>query len=1334
MGRHKLTNRALRSFAPLILTACLVTPSQDAWGQFNARGRGRTKAQPSTRSKGPGSPHRQPKPASSAAPRQDSSEETRRNRLITRYGKLIIEQPGEEVPLVRLGELVRKRDGSLEHLLQALTKQAESADSTQRYGALLALSYYLKEDGRLEQASEQIERAIALAPQQGAAHLRKGHILSEQGRHEEARRSFEKALEGTQEGERTFLLRTLRSLSLDLKDFEGARRYHKKLTEKSRGNTYLQGELGRELLNRGWSEEAIEELTRVVKLQQTDPRALGPALLDLGQAELAVGRLDQASLHLKRAATLLKHTPGKQLEAQRQLAEVHRARGTLGKYLQELKTQAHHGASLELLGRLYEQEGRTDEALDAYKRASRLSPRDVDLKLRIAKMLELTGDLEGAVAATQGVSRAAPNDLPLSLRLMRMLLAQGRRDDVLSEWDRIYGRVKRDPEAVLQLADFAEHLQALNRQEQALHYLSGVHHVTARVLIDLGSRYFRKGDEEQARATWKRIEQVEKDPARAKLIWGEVLINHEAFDDGVTLLYESYEIDPDSTKTVKALALGLERAAAHAGASKQRKWLRTAVELYERLLSLKAPESDHALARRHLVRLYKRNGVLPLQIEGLKRKLKRNSKDKRTLRLLAAAQESSGDLKDAALTLQRLIRSYPGDVEALTQLAPLQLRVGQFDEAIATWHKLLKADPKQSRRYYSAMSEAAKKRGDLKLSLSYAEKSLTQSHQDPTALALLGELYLEQGRFEEAVDAFNQALALDEGLDGVRIQLAEVLAQLGQGEDAFDQLSLLVRRSKDENAIKRAGAQLLSLGVALGRLFDLEAQFRRLSVAYPESSLFRSLFFEVLTAQIYPLELKLRHGATPERAQAREELEQLSARSSLVLLSALSSGSELEQSLALKLLAHDPASSAQMALVAFAEGNHDRKRRIAALSAVRTPERKEVIERLLALSLASETNAPTLAAAALFALRGSSSAKPELMALLKKRRSESTGHAALVLAFGVELTPRERRDLQETLLEWLQDSRQLPQLRLAATASLLGLEARSASKDDVREELRRGALSLAEQPNEKLAEWGLFLLCQLPRTEASDAVLAGALLSSQPRLRKGASILARGETTPPEDPSSNWSELYRRAAPQPDQLRITSFLDLLLTGWYEQNAAPQRDQAILKYLKAPLLDKAKDALLTSSPDSSEVLRQLAPGGLLAPLRSNLSPILVELSTAETPAGKQAVRHLRPTDSKQAQARLLECLFLPERRDDALFALSAEVSSSGAQVLRNFEEQAAPLNWSQRRALIAAWKHWLQSAQTEQKDEGQAALKRLAPSDSTIHLTTSGSSADTRLKE
>src|SRR6185295_13952226 len=103
--------------------------------------------------------------------------------------------------------------------------------------------------------------------------------LLDQGDKAGAKKRFEEARPLVQnDAEEEQLLRSLMSLCLDLRDFDGAKRHHEELVKRAKGSFFARAELARELFARGELERAEVEYRDVAKAAAGDNRALSPAL------------------------------------------------------------------------------------------------------------------------------------------------------------------------------------------------------------------------------------------------------------------------------------------------------------------------------------------------------------------------------------------------------------------------------------------------------------------------------------------------------------------------------------------------------------------------------------------------------------------------------------------------------------------------------------------------------------------------------------------------------------------------------------------------------------------------------------------------------------------------------------------------------------------------------------------------------------------------------------------------------------------------------------------------------------------------------------------------
>jgi hypothetical protein len=132
-------------------------------------------------------------------------------------------------------------------------------------------------------------------------------------------------------------------------------------------------------------------------------------------------------------------------------------------------------------------------------------------------------------------------------------------------------------------------------------------------------------------------------------------------------------------------------------------------------------------------------------------------------------------------------------------------------------------------------------------------------------------------------------------------------------------------------------------------------------------------------------------------------------------------------------------------------------------------------------------------------------------------------------------------------------------------------------------------------------------------------------------------------------------------------------------------------------------------LQTSAQNSPQVFRQLDPGGVLEPLRSQLRDLLLEVARSELPWASQALRHLRAEDGPLTAHHLLVALADAKTRTDALLAVSRGSSIESAEVLETFE-RTAPSAFGLSAKLKATWEKLAQSKDPDLQQRARRALK------------------------
>lgn len=1313
--------RLLRAgyFSALSAALLLLLPTSVS-AQFNARGRG-PKASPTARQNPPRA--KVDKAPDAAAGVDDAV-------LIARYRKLIIEQPDEEVPRKRLAELVRKRDGSLDHLLEEFQAQAETGQD--KYAVLVAWGGLLLEDGQKQGALSKLHAATLLDPERPEAHLLLAALEEDLGDKVAARKSYEQVVRLSGGTQRSLALRSLRDLSLDLGDFQKAKQYHQKLVADGQGNLFIQGELGRALLLRGEIPRAVEELESIARAHEGDPRGLIPALHDLGQAQIQARNYDAAVSTLDRASRLSVQSPGQRIMIDTLLAEAHRGRGSLSAYLEELASSAHSAPRLGLLGRLYEEQGDTKSAISTYKKALASQPRDIDLRLRLVRLLELTGGLEEALVQYALLVKTSPNDVPLSLRYMEMLLAQGERNRVLKEFDRISRASGSDPEGGLLLLDFAEGLEEKQRATLLLARLAQETGGDPQLLVELGSHFYRKGQPEQARKLWKKILQVHSDPKKALLLYGEVLIDHEAGEEGIEQLRKAVALDKNDANSLRSLALGLERNASQSTGQDQIRLEEEALFYWKRIAGvrdseeLKGPQvvASAALrtqARRRVVRLWKKSGRLALELPPLSKSLKADPPDLDAGRLLTEGYLAAGRPDAGIETLEFVVRHAPGDTESLVALENAYRKGGNETKVLEVLKRLLRANPARSREYYERMASAAARQNDTQAALSYTELNASQNPNDPATQARLGDLYLAQGQEQKAETAYRASLKMDDRQSLVALQLAEIVARSGRNLAALDLLAQVIRSSQNQDAIRKASRQALGLALPIGEAQRVEDVLRPLAVSRPEEAMYRELLLEILGARMYPLIHATRHGTPTEQIDAEMELSELAKRSTGPLLSALAGDNSQGRALAIQLLSHAGESSSGTALLAFAQSAAPEAQRLVAALSVSRNNDPRVRMGLVALTVENgKVRSGRVADAALWSLCQIATEPDAATLLTALRQGGPTTRSIAALGLGnIPAKGELGRKIAQELQAASRRESEGPEAAAAASLALARIDRHNWTQDE-RHSLEDGLAQLAQSSHQSVAEAALFTSAQLFSGASVRRVIVEALTSTVPELRKAGELAARILTTraelgenrgtpnlPPLLPVQLNPEqlsgtfLVQRALDETNQLSAEMLHSEDLRARAMLNLEPEfREEAHFR------LRASRDAALAtleqlSSETSGFVGHFLTPDGQAqgadaeararaSECRRSLLPEVKILARSFDPLiARQALGLIYPADDAEALALLERSLSHPSRemQETALAILISRPTLLGVEALERHEKNEK--RWASRLRLAKA---------------------------------------------
>jgi len=834
--------------------------------------------------------------------------------LVDRYTRVVLAQPGAAFPLQRLAQLYRDRDGNIAKLTADFEARAARPGADQ-YAATVALAGLYKIDGRVQDAIGTYEKAIALKGDDATGILALARLDQDRGDLAPARALYERALAlQTAKPDKEQTLRTLMGLALDAKDWDGAKRFHQQLVALEPTSLFVKGELGRELYDRGEYERAEGELQQVVDAAAGDNRALAPALKDLGRAQAKAHEDQKALATLDRALAACGAQSALRAEIYEIITEIYRADQRLPVLVKQLEGEHPNDfARLALLGSLYEETGDSARAIATYKRALAIDPRQIDLRLRMIRLLQANGDLDQAIAEYEGLIRAAPNNPQFVFEECDALLQRGDRARALKLVTDLEARAAGDEEVLSRVADFYARIGENERSLKVLQRLAQSSSGDPGHLVDLGDRYFQDGNTALAVATWKRILAVVQPRARALAALGDVYLEHDMTSDALAAYKEAVLLDPANLAVKKALASAYERTRAY----------RDATRLYEEIVSKALERGDKAMAREcrtRIVSLWGLERVLEQKLPDLQRRFGATPPDVEAGRMLAEGQAHLRRLADAEATLRRVISLAPGDGDSYLALERVLVQENKIGDAIAVLEKLAQVEPKRARELYERMARYALQIYRDDDAIKYAARAVELNPDDAEGHRRLGEMYRSRQDVDHAIAEFRAAIAKNDRLYVVYFELADLLLSKGRADEADRLFRRVVRGAPDEELVARAARLSMQINLGKGTLESLEQDLLPLAIGNPQRPIYRRLLVEIYGNLTFGLVQRVRHGTPQESADARAALARIGARAVKPLLDALADREVSQQRIAIDVLGYVQNRNAALPLFAYATG------------------------------------------------------------------------------------------------------------------------------------------------------------------------------------------------------------------------------------------------------------------------------------------------------------------------------------------------------------------------------------------------------------------------------
>ncbi|MFI5301650.1 MAG: tetratricopeptide repeat protein, partial [Polyangiales bacterium] len=857
-----------------------------------------------------------PKPATSAsgsASTVTSVEAPPKKDPIKKAVIIALARPGESGPVLKLAQLYRERDGSLDKGIADWKTRADdpTASPEERWAAQVTWAGLLHSDKREKEAAAAYEKAIADKPDRPVALIALARLRQDSSDLKGAYELYEKALPlHKDKTEREATLRALMELSVDRKDKENAAKWHADLVKQNGDSMTVRGELGRLYQRKGELELAEAEFEQVVKAASGDNRTLPAALLDLGLVQTKLQKYDIAISTLEKGLGVAGSEAGVRPRLLNAIAECYRAQNRIEELVGKLEKQKPGDVDRqELIGKLAA-EFDADKAIGWLTKALASAPGHVDTRILLIRLLKEQSRLDEAVTQYDALIASAKGQPQFVLELCDLLIGRGDRPKCLTKLKGLEGTANDDPEILERLASYYSQIGEDKLALALMEKLATKGGDDPSYLVDLGDYYYQRTETAKAKEIWKRLLVVIKPRAKALAALGDVYLDHDLGEDALVAYKEAIDLSPSDVMLQKGHAAALERV--HRVGEAQLVW--------ETIL--RRNDVDHATqaeARRHLVILWLAQKKLADQVKPLTIQFTGPPVDLEAGRLLAEVLVHLRRYPEAEKTLRAVIKEAPGDIEARIVLERALVQQGELAQAIKVLEEVVKADPKGARQYYQRMAQYALALYRDDDALKYAAAAVELQPDDPDGHKKLAEMYRSQQDFVRAIKEFKLAIQHNPKLWPAYFELAELLLAQGQEVEADGLYRRVMRGAGDDDLVGSAIRLSAAINQKRGTLEVLETELLPITLGSPQKMVYRRLLVEVYDSLTAPLIQKARLEG-PEADAARSRLVKIGARGVQPMIDALGDADVAQQQIAIELLGRVENKSAALPLFAYAIG------------------------------------------------------------------------------------------------------------------------------------------------------------------------------------------------------------------------------------------------------------------------------------------------------------------------------------------------------------------------------------------------------------------------------
>jgi len=449
-----------------------------------------------------------------------------------------------------------------------------------------------------------------------------------------------------------------------------------------------------------------------------------------------------------------------------------------------------------LKGAAYLAKGDVANARKSFERAEKMNPLSMAALMNLAQLDVLQKNPQAAERRFQNVLKSEPSNTEAMIGMASVAAAEGR-DGEYKTW--LEKAVAADPKAVrprVLLANY--HLQKKDSQAalEIARQAQSLDPNNAQALDALGTAQMGAGDYDGASRTYRQLTSVQPGDAEAHYKLATAQYAQQDARAAKTSLYRSLQLKPNLLPAEIMLASIELKAGRYVESMQVAKDVQKQYPSSSVGMTLEGDvlmeQKQYAEARKAYEKAFatRKSGTVAIKLHQA---------------LLA-----SGRSKDADAVVIDWLKAEPGDLGTRRYLAMEYVKLGQRQQAVEQYERIVKAEPGNA-VVASELAALYQQSGDRR-SLPLAEQAYKLAPQNAFVLDTLGWLLVTNGDAARGLQVLRTAAQLEPSSPAIRYHLAAALAKAGQANLARTELEGLLGRKSAFDERPQAEALLKQLG------------------------------------------------------------------------------------------------------------------------------------------------------------------------------------------------------------------------------------------------------------------------------------------------------------------------------------------------------------------------------------------------------------------------------------------------------------------------------------------------------------------------------------------